>query len=440
MALRRSVAAGHGGDYVSVLYRAGRQNIGIGRAGVDHPSAPALQPTVPLSDVFTPTRPKAGEQRLAGRSTELRKIMGALLEERAHVVLYSERGRGKTSLSNSVIAGLRQHEVAVARYTCDAASSYDDIVRGLLRDLPASMLLVPATAPGSPGCSSALHDGALQPFDVVSIPARLTCPFLVCVVDEFDRLRNAVVRTQFADTIKQMSDRATPMLFMLVGVSDSLDQMLGEHQSIQRNLVALPLPLLTDEQVGELVVRGATEAGLDFAPGLAAGIASLSRGMPYMAQLLALRVAQATAFRGSTRATETDLRSAAARLVDEVEPRVAMLYEVLTSHGADTAAVDALHLVATAEQDSFGRLQVRTGSGGVSVGSRFLSSGHWQRILDAGVINAGLPDSPLVSVSDRSLLNHVLMRGVIARRAHGQPLSGTAFAEAVLDLDPTSER
>ncbi len=400
---------------MSILFRAGRQNTKAVGSGVEHSSPPAVPPTVLLSDVFTPTRPKVGEQRLAGRSGELRKILSALLEERAHVVLYSERGRGKTSLSNSVIAGLRQHEVAVARYTCDAASSYEDIIRGLLRDLPASMLLVPPVTPGSPGCSSALPEGAVQPFDVVSIPARVTCPFLVCVVDEFDRLRNAVVRTQFADTIKQMSDRAVPMLFMLVGVSDSLDQMLGEHQSIQRNLVALPLPLLTDEQVGELVTSGATEAGLEFAPGLAADIASLSRGMPYMAQLLALRVAQATAYRMSTRATEADLHSAAARLVDEVEPRVATLYKVLTSHGSDMAAVDALHLVATAEQDGFGRLEVRMGTGGVTVGGHFLSSGHWQRILDAGVINAGLPDSPLVSVSDRSLLNHVLMRGVLMR-------------------------
>ncbi len=424
---------------MSILFRAGRRDE-VARPRVDRPASSIVAAsTVPLAEVFTPTRPKIGEQRLAGRSTELQKILGALLEEHAHVVLYSERGRGKTSLSNSVIAALRQHEVAVARYTCDAASSYEDIIRGLLRDLPASMLAVPATtaqsAQGSAqGCSAALPDGALQPFDVVSMPGRLTCPFLVCVVDEFDRLRNSVVRTQFADTIKQISDRGVRMLFMLVGVSDSLEQMLGEHQSIQRNLVALPLPLLTDERVGELVARGGAEAGLEFAPPLAQRIAALSRGMPYMAQLLALRVAQATTLRGSTRATEADLRAAADRLVDEAEPRVLSLYAVLTHHGADATAVDALHVVATAEQDTFGRIQVRATGDGVKVGDGLVPSGCWQRILDAGVLNAGLPDSPLVSVSDRSLLNHVLMRGVLARRPQTW---SSAAAAAVPNAVPT---
>jgi hypothetical protein len=424
---------------LSILFRAGRRDHEVVRPRADRPApSPTVAATVPLAEVFTPTRPKIGDQRLTGRGAELQKILGALLEEHAHVVLYSERGRGKTSLSNSVIAALRQHEVAVARYTCDAASTYEDIIRGLLRDLPASMLAVAATSQSAQGCAAALPDGPLQPYDVVSMPGRLTCPFLVCVIDEFDRLRNAVVRTQFADTIKQISDRGVRMLFMLVGVSDSLEQMLGEHQSIQRNLVALPLSLLSDERVGGLVAHGAAEAGLEIAPPLAARIAALSRGMPYMAQLLALRVAQATALRGSTRATEADLRCAAERLVDEAEPRVLSLYAVLTHHGADAAAVDALHVVATAEQDAFGRIQVHGDAGSVRVGGGLVPAGCWQRMLDAGVVNAGLPDSPLVSVSDRSLINHALMRGVLARRPYASPaaiasMPGDAASAAMPD-------
>ena len=426
---------------MSIVFRTGRREHEATRPRVHRPASPApASPAidkVPLAEVFTPTRPKVGEHRLAGRNAELQKILSALLEEHAHVVLYSERGRGKTSLSNSVIAALRQHEVAVARYTCDAASTYEDIIRGLLRDLPASMLAAPATAQPAQGpaqgCSAALPDGPLQPYDVVSMPGRLTCPFLVCVVDEFDRLRNTVVRTQFADTIKQISDRGVRMLFMLVGVSDSLEQMLGEHQSIQRALVALPLPLLSDERVGELVADGAAEAGLEITPPLAMRIASLSRGMPYMAQLLALRVAQATTLRGATRATEADLRCAADRLVDEAEPRVLSLYAVLTHHGADAAAVDALHVVATAEQDAFGRIQVRHDAESVRVGGGLVPAGCWQRILDAGVVNAGLPSSPLVSVSDRSLLNHVLMRGVLARRSYAPPSAGDTPAPNAAD-------
>ena len=164
---------------MSILFRAGRRDGEAVRPRVDRPApSPTVAATVPLAEVFTPTRPKVGDQRLAGRGAELQKILGALLEEHAHVVLYSERGRGKTSLSNSVIAALRQHEVAVARYTCDAASTYEDIIRGLLRDLPASMLAVAATSQSAQGCAAALPDGAYQPLDSTAHAAEYNTPDL----------------------------------------------------------------------------------------------------------------------------------------------------------------------------------------------------------------------------------------------------------------------
>jgi Cdc6-like AAA superfamily ATPase len=78
-----------------------------------------------LGAAFTPTRPKAGHRQLVGRKREQSRIVQALLDDRAHVVLYSERGRGKTTLANWVMETLRQSGVLVGRYTCDATTTYD---------------------------------------------------------------------------------------------------------------------------------------------------------------------------------------------------------------------------------------------------------------------------------------------------------------------------
>ena len=70
------------------------------------------------NEVFTPTRPRAGRKTLVGRQVELGRILDGLLDDNAHVVLYSERGRGKTSLSNLTMEQLRRRGVIVARCAC----------------------------------------------------------------------------------------------------------------------------------------------------------------------------------------------------------------------------------------------------------------------------------------------------------------------------------
>src|SRR5438270_609781 len=84
-----------------------------------------------LRDAFTPTRPQRIFRRVAGRKAELLRVFRAIAQERAHVVLYGERGRGKTSLVNVVASAARTSGYMVARYACAADSDFDAIVRGL---------------------------------------------------------------------------------------------------------------------------------------------------------------------------------------------------------------------------------------------------------------------------------------------------------------------
>ena len=379
-------------------------------ASGNEPAQPAG--TSPAADIFTPSRPKLGRHRLIGRGPEYYRILGAILEDHAHVILHSERGRGKTSLINLVVKSLRRRDMAVARYACDAGSTYDSIMHGLMRDLPASMLAIPGDGARGRGCAAALPDGSLEPADIVGLPSRLSCPYLVCVVDELDRVRDQPSRTRLADTIKQLSDRGTRLLFVLVGTTDSVDQLLGEHPSIQRSMLVMSLPLLSDFWIGSLVKAGAAETGLNFSQGLLDGIVAASRGMPYMAQLLCLRLAQAAAARQGTDLAEQDLTAVARQLIQEAEPRVSALYGSLTRHGTDVAMIEALRIAATTEQDGFGRIRLNDADGAMRLGSRLLPPSCWRRIVDAGVLSLPGEDAAFASVADRALLNHVLLIGL----------------------------
>ena len=358
--------------------------------------------------VFTPTQPKATSRQLTGRQAELRRILQAIGEDRAHVVLYSERGRGKTSLSNMVVESLRQTGLIVARYTCDAGSTFDSVMRGLMRDLPASLLANPARV--GEGCEPALPEEPLRPGDVVNIPQRLACRGLVCLVDEFDRVSDARTRSQLADAIKQLSDRDARLQFIVVGVSENLDEILGQHPSIQRNILGVHLPLFTDKDVAQLIAKGGRESGFTFQPSTVARVIVLSRGMPYIAQLLGLRLIQAATDRGETVVSDEDFDAAVAQLINDANPRILALHASLTDRGRNQEMVQALRAIATAPQDQWGRLEaVSAGDGRMLVGGRRISIAAWDRFIDAGILSAVAGNAGLYVFAERSLMHHVLL-------------------------------
>ncbi len=363
------------------------------------------------SDVFTPSQPKTG-RRLVGREIELQRILQALQQDRAHVVLYAERGRGKTSLSNIVVETLRRKGVIVARHICEAGTTFDTMMRGLMADLPHNLLAAsaqPSLGDQDEGCIAALPAGEVRPRDIVALPQRLACRSLVCVLDEFDRVEDPFARTKLADSIKQLSDRDVPLLFLIVGVSRDLDHILGQHPSIQRSVAGVHLPLFSDRDIAQIIVRGGRETGFEFPPAAVVRITVLSRGMPYIAQLLGLRLTQAATARGGTVISDEDFASAVGRMVEDAPNRVVALYSRLTDHSTNSEMVLSLRRVATAPQDPWGRLRLTEIENGVMLADRMIPTACWDRLRAAEVLQPDVPGSGLYSFAERALMHHALL-------------------------------
>ena len=382
------------------------------------PAQPGQARQLRASEAYTPTQPRMTRSALTGRQHELMTIALSLTEDRAHVVLYSERGRGKTSLANVVVEALRRSGMIVVRAQCESASTFDSVMRGLLCDLPATFLKVPPADGESAGCASALPRTPVRPEDVVAALSKLRTRSLICVIDEFDRVQDPASRTMLADTIKQASDRNLPLLFLIIGVSDSLEQLIGQHPSIQRNILPVPLPLLSDENIAALIETGATAAQLRFPPALVARITELARGMPYVAHLLGRRIAQAAGQRGSHSVDEHDFATAIDRLILETPPSVVQHYDELTTDGQDAELVFGLAAAARCKQDIWGRIRtVPQADGGVMLGGLRLSGPCWSRLQAAGVLRpcAGKPGH--LVYADRSLIQYTLLRASTLRQA-----------------------
>jgi hypothetical protein len=376
------------------------------------PATPRMQRNA--GEVFTPTRPGASRQTLVGRRAELTRIVDAILDEYAHVVLYSERGRGKTSLSNLAMEALRDRGAIVARFACEADTGFDDLIRGLMRDVPPLLLAEPNEI-DTEGCEQVLPHREVRAADVATILDRLTCRLLVFVVDEFDRVTDRQSRTRLADTIKLLSDRGIRIHFMIVGVSATLEQIMGEHPSIQRNIMSIHLPLLTDDEIELMLVRGGQQANLQFSDEAKGLVCFVARGMPYMAQLLGLRIAQSALRRGGGMVAQGDLKIAVDRLLDETSSGVLSIYAALCDSGGGEDMAGVLRSVAKAEQDAQGRLQIGLYGKDILVGGCRISQGAWSQLLASGVFSQPLGNTEIALINDRPLIYHVQL---LAARDH----------------------
>ncbi len=304
---------------------------------------------------FTPTQPVQSVAALIGRRTQVERAIAAIELERAHVAIFGERGHGKTSLAN-IVAGLAEDAgFGVVRHACSAGATFSDLFGDVLAKIPARYLSraedepnAPAAAGGTPLWTVASATAALK---------RIRFGHILIFIDEFDRLGAQNARRDMAELLKNCSDMALRASFVLIGVAESLGDLLTLHQSIHRNLVALPMPLLTDADLSILLTQGCERLGLRLEWEAEKLLLQLSHQSPYTAQQLGLLATAHTQRRGDTVVTPADAAAAARQVLEETRPVFAPLLDPLPldrKSPEGTIWADLLHEAARAPCDGFG--------------------------------------------------------------------------------------
>lgn len=312
-----------------------------------------------LREAFTPTRPKKEVNALfIGRLGTIRRIISAIEEERAHVVLYGDRGRGKTSLANAVEQIAVQAGYLPSKLTCSAEMGFEEMFRTLLRRIPAGYHRGDAGQPYVHGRTAGTFDERLPPgpftvSQLAEVLDEIAGTHVMMVLDEYDRLASEDVKNKLAELIKNMTDKGSPVTLFIIGVAENVDQLLGKHPSIQRALVAVHLPPMSDREIERIILSGSEVAGITFTPESRRIIVNLSKGLPYYAQLLSLHAARGAVARGSREVQRSDMAEAVKRCAEEAERALIEAYHRVIGEGQGRTA-DVLFLAAQAQSDAFG--------------------------------------------------------------------------------------
>ena len=324
---------------------------------------------VRLGMVFTPATPIQSADLFSGRSNLLLRIADAVNQPGMHCILFGERGVGKTSLANilpEVIGATTADEVAVASTSCDTSDTYATLMHKLMQEVATVREINRAGFGDLPSLlekplSDYLPD---QPTPIAMRILLETHPARwLLIVDEFDRLDDRASIRLISDTIKTLSDHAVPATMVLVGVADSVEDLLGEHRSIERCLTQVLMPRMTRDELTDIVDHGLAQAGMRMNDPVRWYIPEVSQGYPHFTHLLALHAARRALGEGRDLVGRRDLERAVEDAIAVTERSIRNSYSAAVYSTNPTALYEpvllACALAQTDELDYFGAQAIR---------------------------------------------------------------------------------
>jgi Cdc6-like AAA superfamily ATPase len=305
-----------------------------------------------LRHAFTPSQPVADRRLFAGRDDVLKTVIRAIEDQRLHVVLYGERGIGKTSLLHVLTQAAAEARYIVVYTSCGANSNFDETFRAAAAEIPLLFHsgFSPTAAETEKGSTLAdlLPSEPLSPRKFGDLCAKLTGTRVLIILDEFDRAESGPFRRDVAELIKNLSDRLGRVQLVLAGVAADLTELVEHIPSIRRNIFAMRVPKMSEPEVLQIVANGERETELKFDTQASAFVVEVARGSPYIANLICHHAGHAALDQSRSTVIPGDVASALDRAIIEFQGRIATPAQQHVHRLFDQGRQDALAISARA--------------------------------------------------------------------------------------------
>jgi DNA polymerase III gamma/tau subunit len=323
-----------------------------------------FQKSLEVSKVFTPTAPVDAKALFAGRHEQLRQVIDAVNQKGQHAIIFGERGVGKTSLANVLAEFLPYaggRPAITPRVNCDSSDTFESVFEKAFREIA----LVQQTRQGigfnPQGMAPqkidgrSLVDGKFTPDNVrraLSIVSQIYIPIII--LDEFDRLSDAV-KHSVADTVKTLSDHGVDATIIMVGVADTVGELIREHASVERAMVQVPMPRMSEVEIAEIITKGNQQLHLTVTGAAQKTIRVLSQGLPHYTHLICLYSARKTIESGKSEIGAEAVGMAIDQAVRNAQQSIQSAYHLATmSPRKDNLFADVLLACALAPVDQMG--------------------------------------------------------------------------------------
>lgn len=324
-----------------------------------------------LKKIFRPSSPTDDQKLFRGRLPQLKSVMSGLAEVGQHILIYGERGVGKTSLGymakNLFDSGVDTYRLSV-RVQCADGETFTQVWQDFYKRLVLAIedkgkvfkTYMAVALDAADEIINYPDSDALTATDVHRALTVLSdrCEMLI-FIDEFDRLGGWDETTPFGDLIKALSDERTPTTLVIVGVADSIDGLIKSHASTPRSLRQILMPRMSEDELASIVTEGyaafseqAFELTCD--PRAARTIARVAQGFPYYAHLLAGAAGTEALHRSKTHISVPDVFGSMILAIEDADHTIRSAYVGCTTAKAGANVELTLTACALSVTDELG--------------------------------------------------------------------------------------
>lgn len=317
-----------------------------------------------VGQVFRPNTPIDTTSLFSGRKDQIRRVVDVVYQSGQHAIIFGEKGVGKTSLANVLAlfgaVDASRIRLVSARVNGDSSDSFESIWRKSFDELQLiqsknTIGFAQKTEAVPLSSYSFIPNAPVTPDVIRRALLSISGSFIpILIIDEFDKL-NKEVRKLFAELIKNLSDHAIPATIVLIGVADSVDQLIEDHQSISRALVQVQMPRMSEQEIIDIINNGLSTLGMTIKKDALKQIALLSQGFPYYTHLIGMHATRDALDNKTLEVDGTNVEAAIKKSIKDAQQSIISAHHLaIKSAHKDTIFADVLLACALTKSDLMG--------------------------------------------------------------------------------------
>jgi hypothetical protein len=176
----------------------------------------------------------------------------------------------------------------------------------------------------------------------------------IIIIDEYNEVIDKNAKILTANLIKEFYDFSVTTTIILVGVSENISDLIGDHASAARAIVEIPLSRMSESELKEIIQKRASRTVMSFSGDAMWTIIILSRGLPYFTQTLSKHAALHAIADRRLEVTNSDVESSMGNFIENSETLFKDAYRKATRSNQENYFQQSLLACALAKTDDDG--------------------------------------------------------------------------------------
>jgi Cdc6-like AAA superfamily ATPase len=315
--------------------------------------------------IYTPAYPIEIKELFSGRSQQLSDIIGIVPQKGRHLIIYGDRGVGKTSFANIIKVIFESPDLQVAKISCNSNDTFQSLWHNVFSKLNYNY----EEAQKRIGFGNEIERTekslifsnlfSKEQIDIQSIMNVLNIlANPIIILDEFDRLNPVLFdKRLFTDLVKAVADSIPYVTIIIVGVSEDVGSLIQEHGSIERNLGQIHLPSMTPDEVRTIIVKGEEPLGIKYEANVIDKIIDLSSGYPHFTHSLCYYAACAAIWTKENSVNMQHLSVSIKQTIDQSHESLRNSYRTATLATKKNIFQEVLYAASLVQTDEYGYFQ-----------------------------------------------------------------------------------